>query len=156
MKTEREAVGRRIREVRLRLKMTQKQLGQHLGVVPSAVSAYESGCKFPPPDTLAKIVKIGGISYDWLFLGGPVLVHPADTPLERLAAKVVEYVEATGGERLLAEIMTEYQDCRELWSLTEDECRMLEKFRGLTVEQRRTMLEEIGEKGGETAGEGSE
>jgi transcriptional regulator with XRE-family HTH domain len=62
-------------------------------VVPSAVSAYETGRKFPPAESLARIVDLGGISFDWLLARGTTPGAKERIPLERHAVQMSGYLE---------------------------------------------------------------
>jgi transcriptional regulator with XRE-family HTH domain len=105
MTIDKAGIGKRIREVRRRLAMTQRKFGEILGVVPSAVSAYEAGHKFPPPESLACIVDLGAVSFDWLLAGEP-LPGAADitSRLNVQTAQRSGYPGASGGEARVAEM----------------------------------------------------
>lgn len=71
------AIGKRIREIRTRLHLTQRELAKLLGLkTGSAISAYETGDASPTIETLIKLAEIGNTSYDWILNGG----HMAGTP----------------------------------------------------------------------------
>ena len=57
----------RIKEVRLRSNMTQKQLADATGIAPGSLSAYEKGAKTPPVDVAYRIAQALSVSLDWLF-----------------------------------------------------------------------------------------
>lgn len=77
MQKVRKNIGSRVRETRKRLKMTQKTLGEILGVGISAVSAYESGDSVIPPESLLKISELGNVSLDWLIKGADLPTQPS-------------------------------------------------------------------------------
>lgn len=69
-KTEREARGERIRQVRESVGLNQTDFGTQLGgIKTSTISGYESGYAEPKPNTLAAIAAIGNVSLDWLITG---------------------------------------------------------------------------------------
>ena len=136
-------IGKRIREVRRSLKMTQRKFGELLGVVPSAVSAYESGSKFPPPESLARIVELGGVSFDWLLAGGTLPGVTESPPLERPAGQTIEHhLEPTGGEARVAEMLAGFT-AGEPIHLSAQERRLLLQFRLLPAERQEKLIEDI-------------
>lgn len=60
-------VGNRIREERRRIKLSQKELGERIGVKHNTVSQYENATNSPEQDTLFKIAKALDIKVDDLF-----------------------------------------------------------------------------------------
>lgn len=56
----------RLREVRLKKKLTQTQISQMLGVAQTAYSSYEKMTREPSLTTLVRISKILNCSVDWL------------------------------------------------------------------------------------------
>ena len=60
-------VGGKIREYRKRNKMTQKELGEKIGVKDNTVSAYERGAASPEQDMLFAISDVFDISINDLF-----------------------------------------------------------------------------------------
>lgn len=50
-------IGERIRSAREAREISQKKLGQLLGLSDKAISAYEAGRTYPPIDTLERIAK---------------------------------------------------------------------------------------------------
>jgi len=61
-------VGRRIREVRNRLGMTQTEFGRALGIIKTSVARYERG-RIPRLPILEAIGKLGGVTVAWLLEG---------------------------------------------------------------------------------------
>ncbi len=66
-------VGNRIREERLKRKMSQQQLGDLLGVTKVSVCGYESGTRTPTMETFLKLIDILNLSPDYI-LGRDVSV----------------------------------------------------------------------------------
>ena len=58
--------GRKIKELRQSVGMTQKQLADLLGVTSSVVSYYELSERTPSPDVLIKLSAIFHVSTDYL------------------------------------------------------------------------------------------
>lgn len=58
--------GERLRELRTKEGLTQKQLGDLLGVSKSTVSYYEGMIRSPGPETLVKMAKIFHVTADYL------------------------------------------------------------------------------------------
>ena len=58
--------GSRLKELRLKSGLTQKQLSQQLGVTKSVVSYYELQSRTPSPDVLVKLARIFKVSTDYL------------------------------------------------------------------------------------------
>ena len=59
-------MGQRLKLLRNQNKLTQKQVADRLGLAVSAVSSYESGVRFPPYQTLAKLASMYHVSCDYL------------------------------------------------------------------------------------------
>lgn len=62
-------IGQRIKTIRKRLRLSQKELAENLGVSAGAVSTYELGDAYPSIETLAKIARLGGETFNWLIMG---------------------------------------------------------------------------------------
>ena len=72
------ARGERIRTIRLKLDLNQKDFGEKLHLKTSTISGYESGEADPKPDTLVQIAAIGGVTIDWLITGQETLKKQAE------------------------------------------------------------------------------
>ncbi|WP_080833273.1 LexA family protein [Cohnella massiliensis] len=70
-------VGNQIRKYRKIKKMTQKELGEKIGVKHNTISGYESGTNEPEQNTLFTIADILGVSINDLF-------PPIDTPVSNI------------------------------------------------------------------------
>jgi len=68
-------VGSRLKEIRQRLKMTQAQLGEKLGINGSAVAKHESGICFPTGKMLDILATQYNVSMDYLLCGRGTLFH---------------------------------------------------------------------------------
>lgn len=58
--------GLRIKELRIKNKMSQEALGRRIGRSKSVISSYENNLKIPPLDILVEIAVIFNVSLDWL------------------------------------------------------------------------------------------
>lgn len=58
--------GKRLKELRLQAGLTQKQLGDQIGVTKSVVSYYELQERYPSPDVLIKLAGVFRVTTDFL------------------------------------------------------------------------------------------
>lgn len=65
---DKEAMGRRIRQIRLGASLRQWELAKLLGTTQSAVHKYEHGV-VPEPRRLVELARIGGTSVEWVLTG---------------------------------------------------------------------------------------
>ena len=77
-----QTMGKRIMENRKRLKLTQDQLAEQLGVTPQAVSKWENDQSCPDISMLPRLAEIFGISTDELLGRMPQTVHEAEVITE--------------------------------------------------------------------------
>ncbi|GAB3805568.1 hypothetical protein GCM10028819_39060 [Spirosoma humi] len=63
----RQKVGQSIREARKARGLTQKELGQNLGVADSVITNYESGKQNLTIDTLQKVAEVLGVEVSSFF-----------------------------------------------------------------------------------------
>ena len=59
-------MGKKLHSLRTEMKLTQKQVADRIGLAISAVSAYESGTRYPSYETLVKLSRIFHVSTDYL------------------------------------------------------------------------------------------
>ena len=59
-------IGNRIKEKRLQLKMSQKELAEKIDVSASAVNQYEKGDKVPSSEKIISLAKSLGVSSDYI------------------------------------------------------------------------------------------
>ncbi len=57
--------GERIRDLRRRAGLTQAELAERAGVVPTVLSAYERGRREPGADTFLRLVAAAGFEPTW-------------------------------------------------------------------------------------------
>ncbi|CCW08033.1 MULTISPECIES: helix-turn-helix domain-containing protein [Bacillus] len=60
------AIGKRVKEIRAELKMSQSQFAESIGVSKSLISLIELGRKNPSVETIDKIAKKGNVSIDYI------------------------------------------------------------------------------------------
>ena len=66
MKLDRKILGKRIREERLRLKLTQEQLSEKIDVTASYLGAVERGEKSMTLEELIYLINVFGVSMDYI------------------------------------------------------------------------------------------
>src|SRR5262249_14455936 len=73
-------LGRRIRQVRRQLGLTQAEFGQRLGIINVSVARYEAG-RVSHAEVLRRIAALAGVTVDWLLHGerGKLAVGPPET-----------------------------------------------------------------------------
>ena len=59
-------LGNKLRKLRTENKITLKQVSERIGIVPSAISSYETGDKEPSLSSLISLSKIYHVSVDYL------------------------------------------------------------------------------------------
>lgn len=59
-------LGLRLKELRQERNWTQGQVAERVGVTPSVISAYETGIRMPSYEVLLKLVRLFGVSSDYL------------------------------------------------------------------------------------------
>src|SRR6266481_179438 len=67
-------VGKRIRQIRQRLGLTQAQFAQRLGVIKVSVARYEAG-RVPRPKVLEEIARLGGETVIALLEGRALMIN---------------------------------------------------------------------------------
>jgi phage repressor protein C with HTH and peptisase S24 domain len=87
-------IGKRIRELREVLGLTQKQFGERIGKSWRTVQDWEAGKSSIPDHTLRFISQVFGVSYEWLKTGqGEMWEKREKALLEELEAKTKEVLE---------------------------------------------------------------
>lgn len=59
-------LGLRLKELRRERNWTQGQVAERIGVTPSIISAYETGIRMPSYEALLKLIRLYGVSADYL------------------------------------------------------------------------------------------
>lgn len=83
------SVGRRVRQVRQRLDLTQTGFARQLGITKVSVARYEAG-RVPRANLLDRIAALGGVSVEWLLRGGSP-AQPSGQPSGREARDVTSF-----------------------------------------------------------------
>ena len=78
--------GAKLKNCRKDMSLSQKELGQRLGVAESTISLYESNKRFPDAETLHKISSLFNVSLDYL-LGNSTSKEIPDANLPPLTPK---------------------------------------------------------------------
>ena len=85
--------GTRLKELRLRAGLTQKQLGEQIGVTKSVISFYELRERTPSPEILIKLAMVFHVSADYLLgleKGKSVDITGLDADDEQVVRMLVE------------------------------------------------------------------
>ncbi len=61
-----ESIGSRLKELRRLKRYRQEDVSSLLGVERHALSQYETGVRVPPPDIIARLAEIYGVSTDYI------------------------------------------------------------------------------------------
>lgn len=64
-------MGERLRELRLRRKISQEEVARHIGITRSAYSHYEINNRQPVYETLIKLAAYFDVSLDYIIGGNP-------------------------------------------------------------------------------------
>ena len=59
-------MGERLKQLRINNNLTQRQVGQRIGVAISAVSSYETGVRYPTYESLVKLSRLYNVTTDYL------------------------------------------------------------------------------------------
>ena len=81
--------GKRIKQVRVKEKLTQEQVAEKIGVSPRQVRAFESGANGASIDVLVALAELFEVSLDYLIMGKPTQTDVK----KRLNAMILEFSE---------------------------------------------------------------
>lgn len=59
-------MGEKLKNLRIKNRLTQKQVSERIGVITSAISAYESLVRYPSYSTLIRLARMYHVSTDYL------------------------------------------------------------------------------------------
>lgn len=105
------AMGQRIRSIRKKLRLTQKEFAKALGVTYQTVSMYELGDIVPPLEAVKAIVKMGNKSTDWLIFGFEPVAE--ETRLSDTELKLIQnYRQASDEAKAVILKVAEYASCK--------------------------------------------
>lgn len=84
----RKAFGRRLKELRNKLRWTQKEVAAKIGLQLSQFNKYEAGMHIPPADKLIQLAELFGTTTDFLLTGSVTDAQPLNNVrlLERFRA----------------------------------------------------------------------
>ena len=85
--------GTRLKELRMQAGLTQKQLGERVGVTKSVISFYELRERTPSPEVLVKLAAIFHVSSDYLLgieKGKQIDITGLDNEDEKVVRAMVE------------------------------------------------------------------
>lgn len=63
------AVGRRLKEIRVALKLTQEQFAEPAGITQQAYANYESGSRLPSVKLASRLRDVYDLPLDYIYLG---------------------------------------------------------------------------------------
>lgn len=98
--------GAKLKNCRKNMSLSQKELGQKIGVAESTVSLYESNKRFPDAETLKKISALFNVSIDYL-LGSsleetsPTQTEPVGYYTDPEVAQIAEELRTNPDRRIL-------------------------------------------------------
>lgn len=111
-------LGYRLKALRTKKKLTQKQLAEKINVTHVSISGYENGNRSPDTDTLEKIADYFGVSTDYL-LGRTDTLEP--TPLDSEEAEFQAFINDPELEMWYKELPKSDEDelrqLREVWKI---------------------------------------
>jgi len=112
-------IGSRIREVRAKTGLSQKDFGNRVGVTAQKISALEGEITRPDVEFLVAVRAKFGVSADWILTGedalGPVMLPADHVPIKRQLQELVEAMKGGVIERIAdeeAEYLAKVPGCR--------------------------------------------
>jgi len=90
MEDKRKEIGRRILQIRERMKLPQGDFGMMAGVSGSTISAYEKGDIWPSLVILIRIAEIGCSTVGWLVMGSDSAQDTLDKLLSQEDIKLLD------------------------------------------------------------------
>lgn len=91
-------LGKKIRQLRFRAKLTQEQLANQLGIAPQSVSKWENAASMPDITTLPLLAEVFGVTIDELF----------DLTSDQRLSRIENSLDIT--EELSPDLFREYED----------------------------------------------
>ena len=91
-------LGKKIRQLRFRAKLTQEQLANKLGIAPQSVSKWENAASMPDITTLPLLAEVFGVTIDELF----------DLTSEQRLSRIENSLDIT--EELSPDLFRDYED----------------------------------------------
>lgn len=113
-------MNERIKEIRMKLNLTQTELGNRIGVTRAAVSRIESGERNVTDQVFLSICREFGVTEHWLRTGeGEMFI---DLPPEDEYIKAAAEISKDPDDEIIRQAIIEY------WKLNEDGKRYLKEF----------------------------
>ena len=85
-------MNNRFKEVRKRMKLTQKAIADILNITNATYSRYEAGIMQPDPPTMCKIAEIFGVSIDYLLYRTDIPDLIREYPEQVTSQQGIEYI----------------------------------------------------------------
>ena len=168
-KEKRRAIGKRIRQIRRKVDMSQSVLADHLGEVStSAVSAYEKGMILPKPIYMERIAALGKIEVADLLDGGEVFekvigidasdfedirprIRSSESRFPHHTADIDRFIDNINKFKVFLEntadrlMQTKEHKSTGSYYLSDDERRLLVAFKRLPPPRRKRVIEDTEE-----------
>ena len=82
-------IGKRIKDIRLKLGMTQESFAGKIGLARNSIASYEVGRRYPITAVRVAICKAFGVSLEWLETGVGEKENAKDDALQSIAQKIL-------------------------------------------------------------------
>ena len=134
-------IAERIRKARKEAGLTQKQLGDRMGVSDASITQYESGKRNPKVETLQRIAKALGVGVDVL-LRDEISVEITDSPVKQALKKRAEGEDATPEDRMAYEKHLTKEEMG-VTAISEALKALSSLFEGMPLDARKAVVERI-------------
>lgn len=140
MSSEPTGLGRKIRDLRENMDLTQKELSSMIGLTPKMISFYENNQRTPPLDILIKLAKIFNVSVDYL-IGNPA----SDRNIKNISVQelnLLQYFRGFSNDREKAELkygpISKYFPS--VFYLNDEAQELLTYYNELSIKDRRWIM----------------
>jgi len=131
----RHEIGKRLRQIRERIGITQAELGEKLGIQFQHVSKYERGETVPTWENLIKLIDLYDVNINWLLAGkGRMFLSPITYSVD--GKETTPGIRDMEPDSQLDEILAELRNDANLKSLIYDYVRYYRKLRLTTIKLR--------------------
>ena len=86
-------LGKRLKELRLKQGLTQKQLGDLINVTKVSICCYENGTRTPTLDTLLELEKVFQVDLDYLLGNDKTVTTPTRERKVKMAMEEIKFIE---------------------------------------------------------------
>ena len=136
-------VGQRIKTARKNAGLTQKELGEKIGVSFQAIAQWETGARNPKHESLKRISDAIGCNFYWLLFGDL-------SSIEDRSAFTVMRIFNTDDQKVekAAKVAVHHSECEHRskgYSFSKDEEELIKIFSSLNVDGKKTAIERVGE-----------